>query len=332
MTPFPTRPLGSSGVRIGAFGLGGATIGGLHGPVPACDARAALEAAWAGGIRSFDTSPLYGTGEGERRVGAFLADRPRAETVLSTKTGWLVDDGAAEPRVEIDYTYSGTVRSLEASLDRLGVARFDVVFIHDLDASNHGDALGGRFAEAMAGACVALREWQRSGRIGAVGIGVNDPEICVAALDHGPFDVFLLAGRYTLLDQEALRVLLPLCRARGASLISGAPFNTGILAKGAVPGATFAHRPASKAMLDRVGAIAAMALRHGVTLAAAALQFPLGHASVASVLPGPRSADQTNANVAAMRETIPADFWRDLVRHGLLPDDVPLPLGLDSSS
>lgn len=332
MTPFPTRPVGSSGVEIGVLGFGGATIGGLHGAVPAESARAALDAAWTGGVRSFDTSPLYGAGVGERRVGAFLEDKPRSEVVLSTKTGWLVQGTEAESRIDIDYTYAGTVRSLEASCERLGVSCLDVVLIHDLDASNHGDALGERFAEAMTGAAVALREWRDAGRIGAIGIGVNDPAICVAALDHTSFDVFLLAGRYTLLDQEALRMLLPLCRARGASLVAGAPFNTGILAKGAVPGATFAHRPASKAMLDRVATIEALARRHDVTLAAAALRFPLGHPGVACVLPGPRSVDQTMAIVAAMREAIPDAFWRDLVRHGCLSDDVPLPLGMEHLS
>ena len=321
---FPRRRLGASGVFIDELGFGGATVGGLHGPVSEDEAQKTLSAAWEEGIRTYDTAPLYGAGEGERRVGLFLSDKPRSTVTLSTKAGWLVP-GAGHSGLRIEYSYAGTVESLERSLERLGVSYFDAVFIHDLDPSNHGAEINQRFREAVTGAFQVLEEWRRQGRIGAIGIGVNDPNICVAAAAHVQFDAFLIAGRYTLLDQGALSTLLPLCARIGASIVVGAPFNTGILAKGAGPGATFAHLPASAEVLARVRALQRCAARYGVSLMAAALQFPLGHRHVASVLPGPRSARQIREVAAAMRTTIPCEFWRDLQRQGLLPSDVPVP-------
>ncbi|BBK32781.1 D-threo-aldose 1-dehydrogenase [Stella humosa] len=314
--PFAESALPGAGFGLPEMGFGGATIGTLHGPVDETDAAATLEAAWAAGIRYYDTAPLYGAGLGERRVGGLLAGRPRASFRLSTKVGWLAADGACH----IDYGRQATVDGLMASLDRLGVDRVDIAYIHDLDPYNHGDAAPARFREAMAGAYPALAELRRAGRVGAIGIGVNDPDVCLAALDHGDFDLFLMAGRYTLIDQGAAGRLLPACLVRGARVVVGAPFNTGILATGAREGARFRHRPADAGLLARVSAIERVAARHGVPLPAAALQFPLRHPGVVSVLPGPRTAAQTTSCAAWMRHPVPPAFWDDLVREGLLPE------------
>ncbi|BBK41146.1 oxidoreductase [Allostella vacuolata] len=319
---FPARALPRAGFALSALGFGGATIGTLHGPVDEDAAAATLAAAWAGGVRYFDTAPLYGAGLGEARLGRFLAGAVPDGCRISTKTGWLVEEGGG---CRADYTAAGTRTSIEASLDRLGLDRVDIAYIHDLDPYNHGDALGARFAEAMAGAAPELRRLRAAGRVGAIGIGVNDPEVCLRAFDHGDFDVFLMAGRYTLIDQGAFDRLMPACLARGSRIVVGAPFNTGILATGARDGARFRHRPADAAMLARVAGIEAVARRNGVPLPAAALQFPLGHPAVVSVLPGPRTAAQMDGCMAWMRHPIPAGFWRDLRNGGLLRADLPVP-------
>jgi len=322
-SPFRQRVIPAAGFALSTLGFGGATIGTLHGPVDEEDAAAALAAAWDAGVRYFDTAPLYGAGEGERRMGRFLRRQPRHAFRLSTKVGWLVAGDACR----IDYGAAATADGIAASLDRLGLDRIDVAYIHDLDPYNHGDAMPVRFAEAMAGAGVALAELRKAGRVGAVGIGVNDPAVCLAALDHGDFDLFLMAGRYTLIDQGAFDGLLPACVKRGAGLVVGAPFNTGILATGARPGARFRHRPADAGLLARVAAIEAVAARHGVPLPAAALQFPLGHPAVLSVLPGPRTAAHAASCAAWMRHPIPGEFWDELRRDGLLREDLPVPVG-----
>lgn len=318
---FPTRRLPRADIAFPALGFGAAAIGTLHGWVEEADAVATLRAAWDGGIRYFDVAPLYGAGLGEQRVGAFLRTRPRGDYLLSSKCGWLAEDGA----VRIDYSEAGTITIVEASLARLGVDRLDAVFIHDLDSWNHGDAYPQRFAEAMQGAYPALARLRAEGRVGAIGIGVNDPAVCLQALDHGDFDLFLMAGRYTLLDQAAGEALLPACERRGVRVIAGAPFNTGLLATGPQPGARFFHKAADGARMDQAKAIATIAERHGVTLGAAALQFPLGHPAVVSVLAGPRLASQAAQCAAWAREPIPAAFWDELKQSGLLHADTPTP-------
>lgn len=321
--PFPIRTLPRAGVAVSVLGFGGATIGTLHGPVDEDEARATLAAAWTGGIRYFDTAPLYGAGLGERRVGGFLGTAQRDAYIVSTKTGWIVN--AAGDGCRCDYSADGTLASFEASLARLGLEQIDIAFIHDLDSYNHGPALPLRFEEAMRGAYPMLERLRREGRVRAIGIGVNDPEICLRALGHGDFDVFLMAGKYTLLDQGAFDRLLPACVSSGARVIVGAPFNTGILATGARAGARFAHKPADPALLQKVARIEAVAKSFGVPLAAAALQFPLGHKAILSILPGARRPGQIAACVDAMRVAIPARFWSTLKGEGLLPEDVPTP-------
>jgi D-threo-aldose 1-dehydrogenase len=304
------------------LGLGCATIGGLHGPVAAEDAAETLQAAWELGIRSFDVAPLYGAGEGELRLGRFLREHACTEYTVSTKVGWRVQDG----RCVIDYSYDGVRRSFEDSLSRLGLDRVDAALIHDLDPYNHGAALPARFAEAMQGAVPALLALQREGRVGAIGVAVNDPAICIAALDHADLDRFLIAGRYTLVDQAAADVLLPLCLERGARVMVGAPFNTGVLASGIRPEARFRHGPVPPAVWDRVLALEQICARFGVALPQAALQFPARHPAVSLVLPGPRSAAQLRNCVAWMNTPIPEPFWQALAAAGL-SNNVAAPIG-----
>lgn len=293
------------------LGFGCATIGGLHGPVPLADAEAALEAAWAGGIRIFDVAPLYGAGEGERRLGRFLGGKRRAGYRLSTKVGWRVVEG----RCVFDCSYDGVRRAIDESLRRLGVDRLDTVFIHDIDPSNHGAEQPRIFAEAMTGALPALLALRDESVVGAIGVGVNDPSVCLAALEHGPFDAFLIAGRYTLLDQRALEALLPACLARGVRVTVGAPFNTGILAGGT----RFAHVTAPPEILERAHAIADVCRAFDIPLGAAALQFPVRHPAVACVLPGPRLAGQTRGCIEWMKMPISANFWTSLEERGFIP-------------
>lgn len=297
------------------LGFGCATIGGLHGAVPLADAEAALEAAWAGGIRTFDVAPLYGAGEGERRLGRFLEGRPRAAYRLSTKVGWRVVEG----RCVFDCSRDGVRRTIDESLARLGVERLDTVFIHDIDPSNHGADQPRIFAEAMTAALPALLTLREEGVVGTIGVGVNDPAVCLAALERGPFDAFLIAGRYTLLDQRALEALLPACLARGVQVTAGAPFNTGILAGGA----RFAHVTASAEIVERAGAIADVCRAFDIPLGAAALQFPVRHPAVACVLPGPRLAGQTRGCIEWMQVPIPANFWTSLEERGFIPRVLP---------
>jgi D-threo-aldose 1-dehydrogenase len=337
MTPLARRRVGKTKLMLTALGFGGAPVGNLYAPLDDEAALAAIERAWAGGVRYFDTAPHYGQGLSEHRLGQALRRRPRGDFVLSTKVGRLMVPDPAAPREiagyvgglpfrpRYDYSYDGALRSLEHSLLRLGLAAVDIVFIHDIDRATHGDAQPQRFGEAMSGAYRALAKLRAAGAVGAIGLGVNDWQVCRAALDEGDFDCFLVAGRYTLLDQSASAELMPLCAARGIGLILGGPFNSGILATGAVPRARFDYRPALPEILARVARIEAVALRHGVALAAAALQFGLGHDSVASIVPGARSAAEVEANIALMAAPIPAAFWAELKHEGLLSPEAPLP-------
>jgi D-threo-aldose 1-dehydrogenase len=307
-------------MNLPQLGLGTAALAGLYSDVSAASARATVDAAWSTGIRYFDTAPLYDLGDGERRMGAALRARPRDAYVLSTKVGRLVT-----PRgIEHDYGGDGVVRSLEESLARLGLARIDVALIHDIDPSNHGAEQPRRFREAMEGAYPALDRLRRAGVLGAIGVGVNSWEVCQAAAEAAAFDCFLLAGRYTLLEQAALP-LLSLCERRGIGVIVGAPYNTGILARGAVPGAHHGYAEPSPGIAARVRAIEAVCARHRVSLGAAALQFPLAHPAVAAVVPGPRSAAQVAASARWLGEAIPTDFWRELKALGLLEAAAPMP-------
>jgi len=226
-----------------------------------------------------------------------------------------------------DYSYDGVLRSVADSLQRLGLARIDIVHIHDVDVWTHKNqaATDERFAEVMAGGYRALLRLREEKAIGAIGVGVNEWQACERFAEAGDFDCFLLAGRYTLLEQAALDSFLPLCLRRNIAVIIGGPFNTGILATGAIAGATYNYRPATEAVRERVRSIESVCRDHGVALASAALQFPLHHPAVASVIPGARSAGEVAANIATLEAPIPPALWQALKHEGLLREDAPTP-------
>lgn len=312
------------------LGMGCAALGNLYAPITDADAEAALAAAAAGGVAFFDTAPYYGHGLSERRLGAFLATL-QAKPMLSTKVGRSLAEGeapgntgfvdAAYARPYFDYTGPAVARQVDESLGRLGVEAVDLLLVHDLGALTHGADHARQFRAAMAGAFPALSALKAAKRTRAIGLGVNEVAICLAVLAEIDLDVILLAGRYTLLEQAPLDDLLPVCAARGVKVIIGGPFNSGVLAGnphydyGAVP----------PAIAARVQAMAAVCARHAVPLAAAALQFPLAHPVVASVIPGARSAAEITANIAHMAHPIPAAFWSELKSAGLIRADAPVP-------
>jgi D-threo-aldose 1-dehydrogenase len=305
------------------------------------EARATMEAALNLGVGYFDTAPYYGFGLSERRVGDALRSVDRNRFVLSTKVGRLltpapgVRDAAErngffsrmpfEPAY--DYSYRGVLRSFEDSLQRLGLARIDILLIHDIGAMTHGAASSELFKLCMEGGYQALDELRAKELVGAIGLGVNEWEVCEAAMEHGRFDCFLLAGRYTLLEQGALDRFMSKCATHGASLIIGGVYNSGILATGTRQGGTayFDYAPAPQAIIERVRRIEAICSEYGVTLAAAALQFPLANPLVASVIPGLDSAQRVDATLKLVNEPIPAAFWEALKAQGLLKPQAPVP-------
>ncbi|MBW2282188.1 MAG: aldo/keto reductase, partial [Deltaproteobacteria bacterium] len=327
MDPGEQRPLGRSRVCVSRLGLGGAALGNLYAPVTDADARAAVDAAWRVGVRYFDTAPLYGFGLSERRLGDAL--RPRDGAVVSTKVGrrlhpspgredgGFVDALPFEPRW--DYSYDGARRSLDDSLQRLGLDHVDVALVHDIGALTHGpEQHAERFKQALDGAYRALDELRAQGVLGAIGLGVNESEVCAELLAHADPDCFLLAGRYTLLEQTPLDSLLPLCAERGVSLVVGGPYNSGLLAASPAAGGTYDYQRAPPEILARAQAIDRVCNAHGVALPAAALQFPLLHPQVAAVITGARSAREVEQNAERMRAPIPPALWADLREGGWL--------------
>ena len=330
------RLLGRTSLSLSVLGFGGSSVGNLYQPIGEEDAAAAVAAALDAGIRYFDTAPLYGNGLGERRMGRAFGQRLRDGFVLSTKVGMLpapVGAGAKtkvlEPhglplQVACDYGYDGVMRSVEESLGRLGMDRIDIALIHDIDVHTHGNVdQRNRFREAMEGAYPALVKMRDQGTIRAIGVGVNDWRVCQECLEAADFDCFLLAGRYTLLDQGALATFLPACQERGIGVIIGAPYNSGILARGAIEGATYFDAKPPPQILEKVRRMDRICAGHGVSLAAAALRFPLGHPAVASVIPGVHSAAHVERNIRLFDETIPADLWHELKDEGLIDNAAP---------
>ena len=333
------RVLGKSGVEVTIMGFGGAPLGNMYQAFSDQQARATVEACYDAGIRYFDTAPYYGFGLSEHRLGEALRDKERAELVLSTKVGRLLKPG--DPAIldhgqfkrslpfglAYDYSYDGVMRSVEDSLQRLGTWRIDILLVHDLDVWTHGseDARRARVEEFMAGGYRAMVELREQGAVRAIGAGINETAACQDLAERGDFDCFLLAGRYTLLEQAPLDEFLPLCERRNIALIIGGAYNTGILATGAVEGAYFQYAPAPPEIMERVRRIEAVCARHGVRLPTAALQFPLGHPVVATVIPGTRSPEEVAQNVEIFAPSIPADFWTELKHEGLLRPDAPTP-------
>ncbi len=322
-----TRRLGRTSVDLSVLGFGGTATGRLVSGFTEADAAAILDAAWVRGLRYFDTSPFYGLGLSEHRMGAYLRHQPRDAFVLSSKVGRLLRPGmgTAISRPEslpfearFDYSYDGTMRSVEDSLQRLGMARIDLLILHDLSPRWHGDALDARYAEAMAGAHRALVALRAQGVVRAIGVGVNDVAICDRCLADGDFDFFMLAGRLTLLDHTGLPGLVDACAQRGVAVLSAAPFNSGILATGAVPAARYFYAPADAGLMDRTRAIEAICRDHGIPLGAAALQFALAHPGVTSVVPSFRTLAEFAEVHAWMETPVPSGLWGDLRNAGLL--------------
>ncbi|MFE2093500.1 aldo/keto reductase [Streptomyces sp. NPDC059460] len=329
----PLNRLGRSSVRVGELAFGAAGIGNLFTAVTDAEAERAVHAAWESGVRHFDTAPHYGLGLSERRLGAALRSRPRSDYVVSTKVGRILvptpeatgDDlahGFAVPathRRRWDFSAHGVRRSIEDSLERLGLDRIDVVYLHDPDA---------HAAQALDQAYPELARMRDEGVVGAIGVGMSQAELLARFVRDTDIDAVLLAGRYTLLDQRGLAELLPLAAARGVGVVIGGVFNSGLLADPR-PGATYDYATAPLDLLSRALDLKAVCERHGVPLRAAALRFPFGHPAVASVLVGTRSATEARDAAAMLAHPVPDALWAELKARGLLPADVPMPRVVD---
>lgn len=339
----PKRPLGRrTGVEVTQLGLGTAPLGETFDLIEEDEARALLATAWDGGVRYFDTSPWYGKGQAEHRLGRALYRAPREEFVISSKVGrvlrrphgrgpferdaeWI---GGLEFAHDMDYSYDGVMRSFEDSLQRLGINRIDLLLIHDLDTWHFGSEakVAPYWNQLSTSGWRALEELRDSGDIRGIGAGFNTMGTIPKYLDAFDMDFFLIAMRYTLLEQDVLDAEFPACEKRGVGVVIGGGFNSGILATGAVAGARYNYAPAGAEVLARVARMEAVCARHGVPLRAAALQFPLGHPIVASIIPGAIAAREVAENVAAFRQPIPADLWAELKREKLIREDAPVPV------
>lgn len=321
---------------LGGLAFGAASIGNLYRAVPDEQAFAVVQRAWDAGIRYFDTAPHYGFGLSEKRLGAALAQfDPGGKAIISTKVGRRLDPRpdadlsalrqafvSPEPYESVfDYSYDAVMRSYEASLKRLRRERIDILYAHDVGSFAHGEDHPRLFGEFLNGGYRALRELRDSGAVRAIGIGVNETAVCMEMLGAGEVDLIMLAGRYTLLEQEPLDDLLPLCAKRGVRLVIAGPYNSGILAKGVRHGGAnpnFNYEPAPPRIVERVGRIEDICRLHGVPLPAAALQFPLAHPQVATVVPGMATIAQVEQALELVAWPIPDQLWHDLVDAGLL--------------
>ena len=331
-------PSGAS-ISLTEMGMGTAPLGNLYRPLSEKDAQDTLAAAWKAGIRYFDTAPFYGLGIAENRLNPFFRTHKRSDYVVSTKVGRLLKVCEPSERAAIgkffdtpsrkevfDYTYDGIMRSLVTSLERLGLDHIDILYVHDVDVFTHGSETvrDTHVKTLMSSGYKALQKLRDEKVIKAFGAGINEWQVCEILLAQGDFDVFLLAGRYTLLEQEALNSFLPLCEKRGIGIVLGGPYNSGILATGAKPGALYNYDPAPKAIMDRVRRIEAVCKAHKVKLPEAALRFPVKHPSVVSVIPGMVNPKQVALNVRTLGTKIPKAFWKDLKAQDLLHAGAPV--------
>jgi D-threo-aldose 1-dehydrogenase len=328
-----TSVLPRGGLPLTRLGMGCAPIGGLYQACTEAQARAAIDAAWALGLRYFDTAPYYGFTLSEHRLGAALRDRARGDYVISTKVGRVMkpdagvrpgECGWAEPlpfRPHYDYSYDGILRSHEDSLQRLGMDRVDILFVHDIGGATHGERQGYYWGQlTRGGGFRALQELRAEGRVRAIGLGVNEWQVAYAAMQECELDCTLLAGRYTLLEQPALAPLLDACARYGCGIVIGGPFNSGILAGNG----KFNYADAPAEVVERVRRIAAVCSEFGVPLPAAALQFPMAHQAVVSCIPGARDVVQLRQNAAWFELPIPPALWQALKHDGLLDERAPV--------
>jgi D-threo-aldose 1-dehydrogenase len=341
MTTLKRRKVGRTNLEVTELGLGGAPMGGFRANISDADAVALTDAAYDEGVRYFDTSPFYGYGRSELRMGAALRHKPRDSYVLSTKIGRIFhamkpgeqppadfrENGLPGFAPVFDYTYDGVMRSLEHSHLRLGISRIDIALVHDVDFWTTKDraVLDQRFKTVMDSGFKALDELRKAGVIGAIGVGINEADTSLRFIQAGDFDCMLLAGRYTLLEQGALEAFLPECVKRGVSVILGGPYNSGILTGGVRPGATHDYVPAAAHLIEKAQQIEAVCQRHGVELGAAAMQFPLFHPALCAVIPGALSTAEVKQNVERMSVRIPSELWSELKREKLLDPAAPTP-------
>jgi len=339
MNAFERARVAGTALQVPRFGFGGASLGDMRAVIPEAQASSAIEAAHAAGVAYFDTSPWYGNGKSELRFGHVLRTKPRESFVLSTKVGRVHrrpddPDGYRHPgwkgglpfEPRFDYTGPAILKSYEMSLARLGINRVEALLIHDLDPGHQGDDDGvmaglRQLDESGYGALADLKD---RGEILAIGAGVNLVGMIPRFLERFPLDFFLVAMPYTLMDQAGLAEL-DLCTEKGVSVVIGAPFASGILARGPSPEATYGYRRARPEVIEKAEKLVAVAARCGVSLGAAALQFPLAHPAVVSIIPGPVATEEVRQNLAWMREEIPGDFWRALKDEGLIDAAAPTP-------
>jgi len=338
MLPSQRNKLGRSDLHVTAMGFGGVQIGNLFQSVSDAEVDAMIDRAWSAGIRFFDAAPLYGHGLAELRFGHSLRLKNRDDFVLASKVGRTlapkrrsqIDFGpwvdAAPFAMSYDYSYDGAMRAFEDSLQRLALERLDICFIHDIDRQTRGDEQPEVFQQAMDGTWKALEKLRSEGVVTAIGVGVNEWQVCHEALKQRDFDCFLLAGRYTLLEQEALDEFLPLCEQRNVSVVVGGGFNSGILASGPRPGARYNYGPAPAEVIERVERIEAVCHDHGVPVAAAALQFVVAHPAISSFITGTRTVAQLEQNLEWFSRPIPSELWPDLKGRRLLREDAPTPM------
>jgi len=341
MDPFELRKISDTDIAVTCFGFGGASMGNMYTEARDDEALKAIRSAYEAKVRYFDTAPMYGFGKSERLYGKVLKDQPRDSFVLSSKVGRLIMAGKPTPQpedkgfeidedtcfVEIDNAYSmfdysrdGVLRSLEESRKRLGIDKIDIVYIHDPDVNDS-------FKQALEEAYPTLADLKSQGIIGAIGAGMNQAEMLCDFAKNADFDCFLLAGRYTLLDQIALKELLPLCQQKNISIIIGGAYNSGILATGAIEGAHYDYAPAPPEIMEKTRKIETVCTRFNIPMKAAALQFPFGHPTVVANIPGVKTKDRFEENLSLFAHPVPAEFWAALKEENLIVAEAPVPVG-----
>lgn len=337
MKPSTKRKFGRVDLDVTSFAFGTAPIGNIFRPIDEETSDLMIQTAWDSGVRFYDTAPMYGHGLAELRTGHSLRWKNRDDFVLSSKVGRRLKpkrrseidfapwNNAAANELIFDYTYDGTMRAFEDSLQRMALERMDICFIHDIDVFTRGADQPEVFKQAMDGTWKALAQLRDEGVVKALGVGVNEWEVCHEALKQRDFDCFLLAGRYTLLEQESLDAFLPLCEERNAAVIIGGGFNSGILATGAIEGAKYNYAPAPEAILAKVRGIEAVCREFNVPLPAAAMQFVVAHPAIPSFVAGTRTVEQLQKNLEWFSHPIPTEFWAALKSKGLLREDAPTP-------
>ena len=337
MQPQEKNKFGRSDLEVSAFGFGTAPVGNIFEEIDEKTSDEMFQVAWDSGVRFYDTAPMYGHGLSEYRTGYSLRWKNRSDFVLSSKVGRLLHPARKEDinyapwtnagrfEVEFNYSYDATMRSVDDSLQRMGLESIDILYIHDIDKFTRGDEQPEVFETAMNGAWRALSKLRDERVVKAIGVGVNEWEVCQDALEQRDFDCCLLAGRYTLLEQEALDTFLPLCEQRNASVVVGGGFNSGILATGAKDGAKYNYSPAPETIKRRVQAIESVCKEFQVPLPAAALQFVVAHPAVPTFMAGTRTVKQLKQNIAWFSHPIPSEFWTALKSKRLIREDAPTP-------